>query len=95
MAGRQTIVENGRVTTLFKALSTIAATLVVGGIYGIFAGMNQLNSKIDQLKDQLAQKNTLDAIQNLNYENAENEHAKFDRRITALERERDSQRDNR
>jgi len=89
MAEHQTIVENGRVSALFKILSTVIATLVTLGILGIFQSIGKLQDSISQL-------NTTVALLNSNYENSRDEFTRLRERVTELERiERRDRNDNR
>ena len=85
MASGQTIVENGRVSALFKVIMGVLGTLIAAGIIGIFVALNSLNSSVSEIKGELKAQS---AINNLNNEISKDERAKLDRRVGDLERER-------
>jgi uncharacterized protein (UPF0333 family) len=87
MASGQTIVENGRVSALFKLILGVIGTLIAAGIIGIFVAMNSLNGSVSEIKGELKAQS---AINNLNNEISKDERAKLDRRLSDLERERRS-----
>jgi uncharacterized protein (UPF0333 family) len=87
MASGQTIVENGRVSALFKLILGVIGTLIAAGIIGIFVAMNSLNGSVSEIKGELKAQS---AINNLNNEISKDERTDLKRRVSELERERRS-----
>jgi uncharacterized protein (UPF0333 family) len=87
MANGQTIVENGRVSALFKLILGVIGTLIAAGIIGIFVAMNSLNGSVSEIKGELKAQS---AINNLNNEISKDERTDLKRRVSELERERRS-----
>jgi hypothetical protein len=85
MASGQTIVDNGRVNVILQWILAICAPLAVAGIIGLVV-------LVFGMKDELQQANT---IQSLHIQASNYEHTDIDRRLTAVERERDRARDDR
>lgn len=79
MTNGQLMIENGRVSSLFKIIASVVATLITAGILGVFISINSL-------KDSMADLNTSVVLLNNNLENSRDEHREFNRRITDLEK---------
>lgn len=73
MSESQVIVQNGRVSVLFKTLSAIAVILISTLLAWMASTLNELDKNVAVLISQNQSK--------------ENEHARIDSRITDLERE--------
>jgi len=86
MANGQQIVENHRVSALFKAVMSVVSTLIIAGIMAIFTVSWMLNNSIQELNTQVAL-----LIQS--NQHRDDEHSKFERRISEIERQWSRQRD--
>ena len=94
MAGDQTIVENGRVSLLFKNLLSIAAALSTAGILAIFAIAWNLKDSIHELDKTLGVAITKLEAKEHTDERQDNDIATLGTRVSELERRnRDDDRD--
>jgi hypothetical protein len=83
MANGQTIHENGRVNVILQWILAICAPLAVAGIIGLVV-------LVLDVRDGLQESNT---IQSLHIQASTYEHTDIDRRISSLEQQRASNRD--
>ena len=79
--GAQILIENGRVTSLFKTINGVAIVLMSAMLIWIASSLTTLNVQVAVLISQ--------------NETRINEHARINDRITALERERSNGLDSR
>ena len=80
--GSQVIMENGRVSSLFKTINGIAIVVISALLLWMASTLTQLNAQVAVL---IAQNNALAARAIDNRELRNREHDRFDARISKLE----------